>query len=150
MPGSKERRRHSGPWFGASTYAVCVICERVVVVRIYGSRLRPCTVPRASVRGDRRWPPELKLSMLIGERSPPPPTAATAEQPSPGSPSRSSRYGADSRERRLVDQIFTSWNPLISWLRNVAALGSAVGSGPSWRANSHSTVDPPLTSARSD
>jgi hypothetical protein len=36
-----------------------------------------------------------------------------------GSPSRSSRFGVSSRERRLVAQIFTSWNPLTSWLGQV-------------------------------
>jgi hypothetical protein len=29
------------------------------------------------------------------------------------------------RARRLASQIFTSWNPLISWLRNIAAIQSA-------------------------
>ena len=37
-----------------------------------------------------------------------------------GSPIRSSR--SEAGERRMVDQIFTSSNPLISWLRKLDAL----------------------------
>jgi hypothetical protein len=34
------------------------------------------------------------------------------DQPSRGLPSRSSRFGVTSRERRLVSRIFASWNQL--------------------------------------
>ena len=29
------------------------------------------------------------------------------------------------RERRLVDQIFTSWNPLMTWVRGIGAYRAA-------------------------
>jgi hypothetical protein len=51
--------------------------------------------------------------------------AASARHPSHGSPSRSSRFGVRSRERRMVDLIFSSSNRLIGWLRSVDALKSA-------------------------
>jgi hypothetical protein len=47
---------------------------------------------------------------------------ASARQPSRGLPSRSSRYGAASRERRLVSLNFASWNQLHGWLRQVDGL----------------------------
>jgi hypothetical protein len=39
-----------------------------------------------------------------------------------GLPSRSSRFGVSSRERRMVDQNSASWNPLISWLWQIDRL----------------------------
>jgi len=42
-----------------------------------------------------------------------------------GGASRSSRYGAVSRERRLVDQNIASWNQLLPWLRRLDFLRGA-------------------------
>jgi hypothetical protein len=50
------------------------------------------------------------------------PTAATARQPSHGSPSRSSRFGVSPRERRLVDQNSASWNQVAVLLSRIDAL----------------------------
>jgi len=53
-------------------------------------------------------------------------SAAPARHPSRGLPSRSSRCGVSSREQRMVAHIFTSSNPLISWLRQIEAFKSGV------------------------
>ena len=42
--------------------------------------------------------------------------------PSRGLPSRSSRVGVSSRERRMVDLNSGSWNRLVGWLRNIDAV----------------------------
>ena len=48
--------------------------------------------------------------------------------PSRGLPSRSSRFGVSSRERRMVDLTFASWNQIDDLLRRLEALRSAAGS----------------------
>jgi len=53
--------------------------------------------------------------------------AASARHPSPaggwlGLPSRSSRFGASSRERRMVDQNSASWNRAVLWMRQLESL----------------------------
>jgi hypothetical protein len=53
-------------------------------------------------------------------------SAASARQPSRGSPSRSSRYADSSRERRLVAQICPRWNPLTRWMRQIEGFQRAV------------------------
>lgn len=42
----------------------------------------------------------------------------------------SSRFGVSSRERRMVDQIFASWNLLIRWLRRIEGLIKALWPEP--------------------
>ena len=50
--------------------------------------------------------------------------AATARHPSRGSPSRSSRFGGSSRERRMVAQICPRWNRA-DWLREAEGYSQA-------------------------
>ena len=52
-------------------------------------------------------------------------SAATARHPSRGLPSRSSRFGVSSRERRMVAQICPRWNRLQPWFELVGAFKDA-------------------------
>jgi hypothetical protein len=52
-------------------------------------------------------------------------SAATERHPSRGSPSRSSRFGVSSRERRMVAQICPRWNRLQPWFELARAFKDA-------------------------
>jgi hypothetical protein len=52
--------------------------------------------------------------------------AATARHPARGWPSRSSRFGGSSRERRMVDQNRANWNRVVRWLSLFVELQHAV------------------------